>query len=213
MRTEDFIKGLVADHAVQPGPRPMRRNLFMAIIAGFAGSLAVLLIALGVRPDIIAALETWRFDLKWVVTLTLAIAATWLALQLSKPTAKLQYAARPLLLPAMVLIAAVISELVAIPSSAWLARIGANGSMCVANIFFLSVIPFGAVLVVLREGAPASPAFAGMAAGLLAGAVAATAYVLHCPEDSPLFVAVWYMLAIGLVTLVGLFLGRHVLRW
>src|SRR5262249_36997901 len=196
-----------------PGPRPMRRNVFMTIIAGFAGSLAVLLIALGVRSDIIAALATWRFDLKWVVTLTLAIAATSVALQLSKPTAKLRYAATPLLLPAMVLTAAVFSEFVTIPASAWLARIGANGSMCVANILFLSVIPFGAVLVALREGAPASPAFAGMAAGLLAGAVAATAYVLHCTEDSLLFVAVWYMLAIGLVTLVGLFLGRHVLRW
>ena len=213
MRTEDLIKGLVADHAVQPGPRPMRRNLFMAIIAGFAGSLAVLLIALGVRPDIIAALATWRFDLKWVVTLTLAIAATWLALQLSKPTAKLQYAARLLLLPAMVLIAAVISELATIPSSAWLARMGTNGSMCVVNIIFLSALPFAALLFALREGAPASPAFAGAAAGLLAGAVAAAAYVLHCTEDSPLFVAVWYVLAIGLVTLVGLLLGRHVLRW
>ena len=88
MRTEDLIEGLVADHALQPGPRPMRRNLLVAIIAGFAGSLALLLIALGVRPDIIAAPATWRFDLKWVVTLTLAIAATSVALQLSKPTAK-----------------------------------------------------------------------------------------------------------------------------
>ena len=85
--------------------------------------------------------------------------------------------------------------------------------MCVANILLLSVIPFVAALVALREGAPASPAFAGMAAGLLAGALAAAAYVMHCTEDSPLFVAVWYMLAISLVTLVGLFLGRHLLRW
>jgi hypothetical protein len=213
MRTEDLIEGLVADHALQPGPRPMRRNLLVAIIAGFAGSLALLLITLGVRPDITAALATWRFDLKWVVTLMLAIAATRVALQLSKPTAKLPYAARSLLLPAMVLIAAVISELVTIPSSDWLDRMGANGFMCVANILFLSVLPFAALLLALREGAPASPAYAGMAAGLLAGALAATAYVLHCTEDSPLFVAVWYMLAISLVMLVGLFLGRHVLRW
>jgi hypothetical protein len=213
MRTEDLIKGLVADHAVQPRSRPMRRNLLVAIITGFAGSLALLLITLGIRPDIIAALAAWRFDLKWVVTLTLAIAATWVALELSRPTAKLPYAARPLLLPAMVLMAAIISELVTIPSSAWLARMGVNGSMCVANILFLSVLPFATLLFALREGAPASPAFAGAAAGLLAGALAATAYVLHCTEDSPLFVAVWYMLAIGLVTLVGLFLGRHVLRW
>jgi hypothetical protein len=179
MRTEDLIKGIVADHAVQPGPRPMRRNLFVSVIAGFAGSLGLLLIALGVRPDITAALAAWRFDLKWVVTLTLAIAATWVALQLSKPTAKLPYAARPLLLPAMVLIAAVISELVTIPSSAWLARMGANGSMCVANILFLSALPFAALLFALREGAPASPRFAGAAAGLLAVGLLLGRHVLH----------------------------------
>jgi hypothetical protein len=213
MRTEDLIKALVADHALQPGPRAMRHNLLVAIIAGFAGSLALLLIVLGVRPDIIAALATWRFDLKWVVTLALAIAATSVALQLSNPTAKLPYAARPLLLPAVLLIVAIISELMTLPPSAWLTRMGVGGSMCVANILFLSVIPFVAVLVALREGAPASPAFAGMAAGLLAGALAAAAYVMHCTEDSPLFVAVWYTLAIGLVTMVGLLLGRHVLRW
>jgi hypothetical protein len=169
------------------------------------------LIALGVRPDITTALTAWRFDLKWIVTLTLAIAASSVALQLSKPTAKLPYAARPLLLPAVLLVVAIISELVTIPSSG--ARIGMNGSMSVANMLFLSVILFGVVLVPLHEGAPASPAVAGAAAGLLAGAVAATAYVLHCTKDSPLFVAVWYMLAIGLVTLIGLLLGRHVLRW
>jgi hypothetical protein len=136
------------------------------------------------------------------------------ALLLSRPTATLQYAARPLALPAILLIAAITLEFTTVPSSYWLVRAaGMNGLMCLANILLLSVIPFAAVLFALQQGAPASPAFAGAVAGLLAGALAATVYVLHCTEDSPLFVAIWYTQAVGFMAIVGLLVGQYVLRW
>ena len=49
--------------------------------------------------------------------------------------------------------------------------------------------------------------------GLLAGALGATVFAMHCTNDSPLFVAIWYILAIGLTALTGLLVGRYVLRW
>ncbi|MFZ5673199.1 MAG: NrsF family protein [Pseudomonadota bacterium] len=45
------------------------------------------------------------------------------------------------------------------------------------------------------------------------GGIGATLYASHCFDDSPLFVLVWYSLAIALVTAVGFFAGRHLLRW
>jgi hypothetical protein len=36
---------------------------------------------------------------------------------------------------------------------------------------------------------------------------------LHCFDDSPLFVATWYVLAAILVVLLGMLLGRRLLRW
>ena len=74
-------------------------------------------------------------------------------------------------------------------------------------------MPLGALLIALRAGAPQSPAMAGAVAGLLAGALSAALYATHCPDDSPLFVALWYTLAVGLVTLTGALLGHRVLRW
>jgi hypothetical protein len=214
MKTDELINTLVADHAAQPRPRPIGHRLVVAIIGGLLISGALFSLTLGVRPDILSALGTWRFDFKWAEVVALVIAATWVALQLSRPTATLGYAARPLVLPAILTTAAVTLELVIIPPSAWLSHAaGMNGLMCLANILFLSVLPFAAVLFALREGAPASPAFVGAAAGLLAGALASTAYVMHCTEDSPLFVAVWYTLAIGLLGCVGLLLGQYLLRW
>ena len=65
----------------------------------------------------------------------------------------------------------------------------------------------------LRQGAPEHPALAGAAAGLLAGAIGAALYATHCPDDSPLFVAAWYSLAIGFVVALGAVAGARLLRW
>ncbi|NJO33150.1 MAG: DUF1109 family protein, partial [Rhodospirillales bacterium] len=54
---------------------------------------------------------------------------------------------------------------------------------------------------------------AGAVAGLLASGLSAALYATHCPDDSPLFVAVWYTLAVGAVVVVGALAGRRVLRW
>jgi hypothetical protein len=68
-------------------------------------------------------------------------------------------------------------------------------------------------LLALRQAAPEHPAFAGAAAGLFAGAIGAACYATHCPDDSPLFVAAWYTLAIGFAAAIGAAAGRRLLRW
>jgi hypothetical protein len=65
----------------------------------------------------------------------------------------------------------------------------------------------------LRHGAPARPALAGAMAGLISAGLAATVYASHCTDDSPLFVATWYTIAIAAVTAVGALIGAKVLRF
>jgi hypothetical protein len=214
MRTDELINTLVADHAMQPGPKPVRHGLVMAIIAGFAISSVLFWLMLGVRPDILSALSTWRFDLKLGDNLVLVIAAAWVALRLSSPTTTPLSAMRALLVPALLLLAAVAYELVTIPASAWASRaMGVNGAMCFASIILLSVLPLTAAIYALRRGAPTSPAMMGAVGGLLAGGLGATVFAMHCTNDSPLFVAIWYALAIGLMAMVGVVVGRQALRW
>jgi hypothetical protein len=214
MRTDELIDTLVADHAAQPRPRPIGHGLVVAIIAGLAISAALFSITSGPRPDISSALGTWRFDMKLADNLVLVIVTTWIVLRLSKPTAIPRSAMRAVVVPTFLLLAAVMYEVVTVPASAWLPRaMGMNGLTCLANIIFLSILPFSAVVYALRQGAPMSPALAGAAAGLLAGALGASVFALHCMDDSPLFVAIWYTLATGLMTLAGLLVGQYVLRW
>lgn len=214
MRTDELITTLVADHAAQPRPRPIGHGLIMAIIGGLAISAALFSITLGLRPDIVSALGTWRFDMKLADNLVLVIVTTWVVLSLSRPTTTPPSAMRALVVPAFLLLAAVMYELVTVPASAWLPRaMGMNGLMCLVNIIFLSIVPLSAVVYALRQGAPMSPALAGAAAGLLAGALGATVFAMHCMDDSPLFVAIWYTMATGLMAMVGLLVGQYVLRW
>jgi hypothetical protein len=65
----------------------------------------------------------------------------------------------------------------------------------------------------LRFGAPTRPTLAGAGAGLLAGALAASLYIAHCPDDSPIFVAAWLTLAILIATGIGALAGCLLLRW
>jgi hypothetical protein len=214
MRTDELINTLVADHAAQPRTRPIGHGLVMAIIGGLAISAALFSITLGFRPDIVSALGTWRFDMKLADNLVLVIVTTWVVLRLSRPTTTPPSAMRALVVPAFLLLAAVMYELVTVPASGWLNRaMGMNGFMCLANIIFLSIFPLSAVVYALRQAAPMSPALAGAAAGLLAGALGATVFAMHCMDDSPLFVAIWYTLATGLMAMVGLLVGQYVLRW
>jgi hypothetical protein len=119
-----------------------------------------------------------------------------------------------LFVPAFLLLGAVLYELATIPVSAWSSRaMGTNGLMCFATIISLLIIPLVAAIYALRQGAPASPAAAGAVGGLLAGALGTTVFAMHCTDDSPLFVAIWYALAIAFMAMLGLVVGRQMLRW
>ena len=74
-------------------------------------------------------------------------------------------------------------------------------------------IPRGQVAYEPNSLGGGCPFQAGAAAGFLAGAIGAALYATHCPDDSPLFVAAWYSLAIGFVAALGAVAGSRLLRW
>ncbi|MGR3363098.1 MAG: NrsF family protein, partial [Maritimibacter harenae] len=73
--------------------------------------------------------------------------------------------------------------------------------------------PLAIMIAALRKGAPTRPVLTGAMAGVVAGGVAAMFYAAHCTDDSPLFVAAWYSIAIGILASLGALAGRYALRW
>jgi len=212
MKTDDLLEAIVADGARRPAPIPAR--LAGALALGGLAAGALLLASIGVRPDIGSALQTWRFVAKIAILLACLAAALWASAQLARPDADRRKVLAALLVPVAALAAAVAWELATTSAETWQARaIGTNSRLCLTAVTLLAVAPLVLLLAALRAGAPRSPAIAGAVAGLLAGSVGAVLYGLHCFDDSPLFVALWYSPAIALVALAGALAGSRALRW
>jgi hypothetical protein len=212
MDTDRLIRTLAADNAHHA--RPVGVVLALALLAAAPVSVALFLAVLGVRPDVMTAMRNPFFDLKFVVTLALAISAIMVSLHLSRPEASLRGWSWLLLIPVGVLVAGIGSEMMLPQRLPMMTRlIGSNSRTCMSAIPLISLPLLAAALIGLRHGATTRPAVAGAIAGLLSSGLAATLYAAHCTDDSPLFVATWYTLATALVTAVGALAGGRLLRF
>lgn len=211
MDTDRLIKTLAADNAQRAAPMPSAWA--MAAFASLTIAALVFFAAIGPRLDIAVAAATPRFLFKFVVTLTLLATAFGALKALARPGASMRLAL-PLLLAPGLLLMAVGAEMMAVPADQLRDRwIGSNSLICITFIPLIGVGPLAVFLFALRHGAPTKPSLAGAVAGLVAGGLAATFYAAHCTDDSPLFVATWYPLAIGLLAAAGGLAGRLVARW
>lgn len=213
MRTDELVDLLArapaADVPAAPAPR-------YAAAAGAAavGALLPLAALLGVRPDLAQAAGSPMFWVKVAFVASIAALALPANLRLARPGARL--GALPALLAAIVVamwtLAAV--ALARAPDGERAALVlGATWRVCPLAIAGLALPGFVAFLWAMRGLAPTRPARAGAAAGLLAGALAATAYTLHCPESQAPFLAVWYLLGILAPAAAGALVGPRLLRW
>lgn len=211
MKTDELINLLSEDAPVR---LRLGRMMALALMIGAAISVALMVSTIGLRHNMQTVFETARVFFKICETLLLAILASRLVFQVGRPGVPLRAGALALLLPAALLVAAVIAELFTVPEQDWAASmIGNNAVFCVVFIPILSLAPLMGFMLALKNAAPGDPAAAGAAAGLAAGAVAAAIYAWHCPDDSPLFLMSWYVLAIAIVTVAGSLVGRRILRW
>jgi hypothetical protein len=212
METDQLIRTLAADNTHRE--RPVGFVLALALLAAAPVSMAMFFAELGVRPDVMTAMGNPFFDLKFAVTLALAISAIAVSLHLSRPEASLRGFGWMLLIPAGLLVAGISGEMMMPQRLPMMTRlIGSNSKVCLTAIPAMSLPLLAAALVGLRHGAPARPAVAGAIAGLLSAGLAATLYAAHCTDDSPLFVATWYTLATALVTAIGALAGSKMLRF
>jgi hypothetical protein len=211
VETNDFINLLAQDAPVRSR---IGRTLALAAIGGILISGAMFFAGIGFRDDIDAALQPSRFLFKLVFTIALAATAFSLVYRIGRPGVPLKRWSWALLAAPLLLAAAVFTEMAVMPADSWSARmVGHNARFCLTFIPLLSIGPLACFIFALRQSAPAKPGIAGAVAGLAASGIAATFYASNCTDDSPLFVALWYPIAIALVTLVGYIAGSKLLRW
>ena len=211
MKTEHLIE-LIVQNA------PVRSSLsYMLQQATIAAILIVAIAfysAIGFRPDIDGAVQTARFLFKFVITIALATTGSVAMFRIGKPGVPLRLSIWSLLIPLVLAGGASLVELAVMPPETWATRmVGHNSRLCLTIIPLLSIGPLACFLLALRHGAPTRPGLAGAIAGLASAGIAATFYAANCNDDSPLFVLLWYPIAISAVVATGALFGRSLLRW
>jgi hypothetical protein len=210
VKTDELIIILSND-----GPPRQRlwRNLALGAVVGTLVAATLFFAAIGFRPDIAQAVQTIRFLFKFVVTISLAATAVLVSVKLSRPDEDFRSSSALLVAP-ILLACAVGIELSVVPSGQWMSKlVGHNARSCLTLIPLLSIGPLICFMAALRNGAPSNPGWTGATAGLAATGIAATFYAANCNDDSPLFVATWYPIAILAVSAAGYLIGRRALKW
>jgi hypothetical protein len=213
MKTDDLIAALATDLTPIDPVRAERRfagKLMAGALAAFAGTL----LWLGPRPDIAAAAALPMFWLKLAFPASLAITALVALRRLSYPGMRLGRASLGVAAPvALVWLMAAVALLMAAPTDRLALVLGETWRECPLTIALLSIPATALAFWAVRGLAPTRLSLAGATAGLFAGATAALAYALHCPEMEAPFLAVWYVLGMLIPTGVGALLGRRLLKW
>ncbi len=213
MRTDELIHLLATDD------RPVQNTAIeqrfaVATLAGIAGAGVLMLALFGLRTDLLATMALPMFWGKLVFAAALAAAGLALLRRMARPGMPVGRTALLLTVPPLVLWAMALVALAQVPSVERMPLIlGSTWRTCPFSIALLSAPAFVAGFWALKGAAPTRLAWAGAGAGLLAGALGALVYAVHCPEMATPFLAVWYLAGMLIPTALGAVLGPRFLRW
>lgn len=213
MNTDQLIALLAAGNA-PVSSRAWIRLPAMATVLGTGFALLLMGALMGLRPDLAQAVYLPMFWVKLLFPLTLAVAAFVATSRLSRPGMPLGQVGWALAMPVALIWALGIAAWAgATPAERPVLLFGETWLECMIFVSALAIPAFVALITALRRLAPTRPALAGAMAGLLSGAVAASAYALHCPELHAPFIGIWYLIGMAIPAVAGALAGPRLLRW
>ena len=213
MKTDQLIEMLSTNvEPVQQGR--VRKTLAGALVVGGAAAFCLMLTTVGLRTGVTDGLLPGYLTLKLLFTLSLIGVGAALLERLMRPGQDGRKLFAFLFLPFFIVVCAGVASLIFGQPMAWgRMMFGMHWATCLLCIPLFAVVPFAALIWALRRGAPTNLKRAGAIAGLVAGALGATAYAFHCPDDSVPFIAIWYGTLVALCGAIGAMLGPRLLRW
>lgn len=213
MKTDDLVELLSRN--LEPVDRSaVLRTLCFAVGIGIVAALGIAFFGLGVRSDFATTRALIFLAMKLAFAIGIVSLAMVYLIRLTRPGGERKTSPFLIMTPFLVtaLLAAV--SLGSAPRAHWDRMImGDEWLECLLSVPIIAIVPFAGSIWAVRKGAPTNLVRAGALAGLIAGAISAIGYALHCTEDSIPFIAVWYGGTIVLCTLGGAVLAPRLLRW
>lgn len=210
--TDALISQLVGELAPV---RPVRSAAgFAAALGCVALMLAVVVLLIGVRSDVLAGSLNPVFVLAVGLFFLLGLASAAAVIVMNRPRVGSDHggwkwaAAMAGLLPL-----AALASGVSRASTAFSGLAVEHGLDCLAMGSVLGLLTFGTLIWWLRRGAPTFPERAGLLTGIAAGSFGIFAFSFHCAYNDIVHIGLWH----SLVVLLGAGAGRLVvpplIRW
>ncbi len=216
MKTDELIGMLATNIGAESGyaRAGASQRFLLALGWGAFGSTLLMAVLLGVREDLRDAALLPMFWVKLAFPLSLAIAALFASERMGRPGMLLGRVRVALFVPvAIIWVLAAVSLAGASGAEREGLVYGQSWKECQQSIALLSLPMLVASFWAMRGLAPTRTRLAGGMAGLLAGAVGAAAYALHCPELAAPFLGAWYLIGMLIPALAGALVAPLLLRW
>lgn len=213
MKTDELIV-LLSTNADPVDTHKVVRRIRDAILLGTGTALLMAIAALGLRMGLHEPSALAFFFGKLAFGLAVMALATMCLVKYVRPGGESRSRFSLTALPFLAVIALAVINLMFAPRSHWEhMMLGDRWLECLVSIPAIAIVPFVTIMWAIRFAAPTNLRHTGALAGLIAGGVSATAYALHCTDDSFQFVALWYGGTVILCGVAGAALGPRLLRW
>ncbi len=210
----DNINKLISDLGsdVQQGKKPLGPiSLLARWLLGCAIWLVAALAFWGVRKDITVKFASGLFTAEIIslalVVISAAIAVTFLSYPDMRQKPKI------VLLPLIPLAAFIGIVYYALTKDIYHAPTADPGYMCLICISAISSVPALLIFVILRRQATTHPFVAGFMAMLASSALGNLIFRLSEPNDNITHLITWHYFPIIGFSLIGILIGRKILKW
>ena len=184
-----------------------------ALLLAVAGAeLALILVSGAMRPDMGRVILSPPMAWKIGGLAVLAVASCAVALRSFAPPlpSKRDLALLPGLAAMMLIAGAFVTNAAESSRSLGERLLPAQGISCVTAITLLALPIAAGLAILMRRAAPVRPAWSAGVSGVAASTSGALVFTACCPMNDPLYIAVWYSVAIAVVTAaVRCLLPRH----
>ncbi len=213
MKTEELIS-MLAKEPPTVDRAAHARGVWLPLAVGAIASFVLMVVWQTINPRLWSLAENMWFWVRFAF-LASSSALAWLVLvRLGKPGFALRAKWWHVAIPMAVLAVLGAALLMRAPSGERVPMLlGVSWDVCSRNIAVLSIPIFLVSVWIARQFAPVRLRLTGAILGFFAGSLGALIYSLHCPELSPSFLMIWYVLGMLIPAAVGAALGRRLLAW
>jgi len=213
MQNNTLIESLVKDCQPALLLRPWRVTAALVVIVLMLNILCV--VVLGARDDLIGMLVTPQLALRNIILLWSGTVTAHAAISMAYPQNHLcRYRLLwPLLLSAIGPIAALAIVVSSAKTEIFARLYPLHAVQCVGVTLLAATLVSGVLAYWLRSGAPTHLNLASWLCGISGGAFGALAYSWHCPHEDPLYIGLWYAVAVAIAAILTRLWVKPFIRW